>query len=218
VPTSLLTQLTSSASRSNREYLSAKAAIDAQRDHIKKLQDQVKKISEEISLEKEAHQLLLAVSDYILKHDPIQSMETIVGDILRKLIFPHLISFNIKTVEKRNQLETYFTATMNYSAGPTEVPIDSGMPGGGGDIAFMLIRLILLVNHPTKPRRILFADEPMKNLSHDRREAFLALIRLILEEFDMQLIMSTHETQYIENADLRYQFVLKGDETSAEKT
>lgn len=169
----------------------------------------------EESQEKEARELLLAISDYVLESDPTKAMTTVITDILRRLFGEDIISFNIETVEKRRQLETYFTITRRYGKHEVTQPILSSSGVGIADVAFMLIRIILLVNDPSKPRRILWADEPMKNLSADKREAFMDLLKQICDEFDLQIFMSTHEDAYVENADHVIRFELKKGATVA---
>lgn len=167
-------------------------------------------------MEEEAHSLLLAVSEYILSNDPISSMETIIADVLRKIFNANIVGFHVRTVEKRNQLETYFSVSRKHGDTVVEEPALESLCGGGLDVAFLLVRIVLLVNHPSQPRRILFADEPMKNVSPDKRDLAIALIRQIAEEFDIQIIMTTHEEHYIGNADRVIRFELKGDATHAE--
>lgn len=167
--------------------------------------------------EKEARELLLALSDYIKESDPTKAMTTVVTDVLKKLFSEDIVSFNIETVEKRNQLETYFTITRMYGKGKVTQPIMVTSGGGLIDVVFMMIRIILLVNHPSKPRRVLFADEPMKNLSVEKRGIFMELLKQICKEFEIQIIMTTHEQEYIESADQVIRFSLRGGETHAEE-
>jgi ABC-type cobalamin/Fe3+-siderophores transport system ATPase subunit len=175
------------------------------------------KLVEMQKTEREARELLLALSDYIKESDPTKAMTTVVTDVLKKLFSDDIVSFNIETVEKRNQLETYFTITRKYGKGKVTQPIMVTSGGGLIDVVFMMIRIILLVNHPSKSRRVLFADEPMKNLSIEKRGMFMDLLRQICKEFDIQIVMTTHEQEYIESADQVFRFSLEGGETHAEE-
>jgi len=207
--------LRSSSENAQGQLLSLNSRVTVLEENRSKLNNDVATLAKELEKEEQVHELLLAVSDYILQNDPVRSMETIIADIMQKIVDPHIISFNIKTIEKRNQLETYFTVTREVDGVEYEEDILECVEGGGTDVAFLLIRIILLVNHPSKPRRILFADEPIKNLSHDRRDQFMVLLRQITEEFDVQIIMTTHETSYIEGADCVVRFTKENGITNA---
>lgn len=183
--------------------------IDSLESSVHETEDKRATLLEGEGREKEARELLLAISDYVLESDPTKAMMTVITDVLRKLFGEDIVSFNIETVEKRKQLETYFTITRRYGKQEVTQPILSSSGVGIADVAFMLIRIILLVNDPSKPRRILWADEPMKNLSVDKREAFMDLLKQIAEEFDLQIFMTTHEQDYIESADQVIKFELK---------
>jgi DNA repair exonuclease SbcCD ATPase subunit len=142
-------------------------------------------------------------------------MEDVIADVIRRLFDERVRSFNIKTVEKRNQLETYFTLTRDYEGGTKEQLIIGSSGGGVSDIAFLLIRLLLLVNHPSKPRKMLFADEPIKDLSPDKRGAFWQLFQRITNEFDIQVLMITHEREYLAGSDAVWRFASRGGKTIA---
>lgn len=167
----------------------------------------------EIAIEENAHDLLIAVSDYLLENDPIKSMETVITDVLQKLIDPDIAAFRIQTVEKRNQLETYFSIVRARGGKHYESPVLIGVGGGAVDVAFFLIHIILLVNHPDDPRPVLFADEPVKNLSADRRANFIALLNRTVKEFGIDVIMTTHEDEYMDGVHQLVEFVKEGDET-----
>jgi AAA15 family ATPase/GTPase len=169
----------------------------------------------EILIEENAHDLLIAVSDYLLENDPIRSMETVITDVLVKLINPDIAAFKINTVEKRNQLETHFSIVRQKDGKYFEQPITIGVGGGAVDVAFFLIDIIMLVNHPEDPRPILFADEPVKNLSADRRSNFMQLLKKVVREFGLQVIMTTHEEEYMDDVDQLIEFHKEGDVTVA---
>jgi len=183
------------------------------KDRLQGLYSQRDRAQSELEIEEDAHKLLIAISDYILANDPTKHIQTVVTDILRKLINPNIVSFNIETMEKRNQLETYFTITRRFGDYTETSPVIGSTSGGGTDVAFFLIRLILLVNDPRKPRRLMFADEPVKNLSPDRRQLFIELLNKIAKDFEIQIPMVTHEREYLENADEIKQFSLRGHHT-----
>ena len=187
------------------------------RDQASKFQKTLKASKEELKKETQVHELLMAVWDYLLKYDPAKSIETVITGILQKLISENIISFNIKTIEKRNQLEAYFTLTRNYDGIEIEQPILDCAGGGAADVAFLLLRIILLTNHPTDPRPALFCDEPVKNLSADKRDYFMDLLKKILHEFSIQLTMITHEGEYVAKSDCVFDFEMKGTIANAKQ-
>lgn len=199
-------------------YNDLKSKIDALEEQLDVRRDRLNDVAEEAALEAEAHSLLCAVSDYILANDPLAAMERVITDVLQRLVSPDIVKFSINTEQKRNQLESYFTVTRRYGGIEQEMPIMSALGGGGIDVVFFIIRIILLTNHPVNPAPILFSDEPVKNLSRDKRDDFMVLLHRIAEEFDIQIPMTTHEEHYIANADHVIKFTLKGGVTHAEES
>lgn len=189
--------------------------LNALKSRKSEIEGRIDTTAKELITEQEVHDFLIAVSDYILENDPVQSMETVITDVLQKLVNPNIKAFRIRTIEKRNQLETHFSVIRNFRGVEVEEPITVGMGGGAVDVAFFLLRIIVLVNHPTKPSMELFADEPVKNLSADRQHEFMALLHRLVEEFGLKIIMTTHEEEYIDNATQVVELRLKGDETVA---
>lgn len=168
----------------------------------------LEEVSRTVAKEKDIHKLLIGVSEYMLEHDPVNKMQEVVTYILKDLFVNERIEkFEIETIEKRNQLETYFYLTTleehpkTHKLVPCRQPILSAYGGGIADVAFFLIRIMLLINHPSKPRKILFADEPCKNLSKEYQNDFMKLIKGMAKEFGIQIIMTTHEERYRESAD-----------------
>jgi len=199
----------------SREQLARAANAALLIEQSKKIQGTIKEKKVTLKIEENVHKLLVATSDYLLEHDPTKAIQAVITDILQKLVNDNIVSFNIKTIEKRNQLETYFTVTRQYGSATIEQPILECTGGGAADVAFFILRIILLVNHPTDPDRILFADEPVTNLSPDRRDYFMDLLHKIVDEFDIQLIMVTNEDEYAARAGLAIRFTLEGDVTRA---
>lgn len=180
---------------------------------IKSLKMAASRLRNGINIELKVHDLLLAISEYILQSDPTDAMEEVIGGVLQKLVNPNIIAFNIETCEKRNQLETKFSLTREILGHEIVTDLLDESGGGASDVAFLLVRILQLIHHPSKPRPILFADEPIKNLSCDRRDDFMLFLKKILGEFDMQLVLVTHEKEYIRAANTVVEFMLKGEKT-----
>jgi len=157
------------------------------------------------TLEDKVKFLLMACSKYFVEHDPVSMMQCVITDILRDIFGTSIKAFEIETIEKRGQMETYFYITTDRVIDGVKLtdrqPIMDSTGGGLKEVAFFLIRLLVLITHPSNPRKILFADEPVSALSEEHRDIFIDIVGGLAKKFDVQIIMTTHCTQYKDKAD-----------------
>lgn len=89
----------------------------------------------------------------------------------------------------------YATGTFYFPVlvkdGKREAIFSSG--GGVLDIVSFLCRIVVIVSFYPVSSRVLKLDEPFKNLSAEYREKAALLIEKLCSDFNIQLIMVTHE-------------------------
>jgi DNA repair exonuclease SbcCD ATPase subunit len=72
----------------------------------------------------------------------------------------------------------------------------SGTGGGVVDVAALALRIAALMLSVQGQRRIIIADEPFRFVSARYRAQVVALLEKLAEEFELQLIMVTHNEEY----------------------
>jgi len=182
-----------------------KGAIEQAEKEEKLTREQLDRAKQDEQDENSTHTILMGMSNYVLKNDPILLMKNVITGILRDIFGDSIVEFEIDTIEKRNQLETYFYVSTRCKTEEgwsiTRQPVIASSGVGLIEVAFFLIRLLFLINHPSKPRKLLFADEPVSHLCVQYRKRFIEIVRELAKEFDVQIVMTTHEDQYTECAD-----------------
>lgn len=106
--------------------------------------------------------------------------------------------FSIKFVERRNQTECDLMLDDDRET-------DENHSGGVRDIVSFTLRCLFVAMKNT--RRVLILDEPFKNLSVEYHEAAAELVKTLVDEYNLQIIMTTHLPIFKEYADKS--FVLK---------
>lgn len=87
--------------------------------------------------------------------------------------------------------------------------------GGKLDILSLGLRIAGLILYTPSINRILFVDEPLKNVSSETtsgeayRERTAEFLKILCQEYGIQIIMITHESSYINIAD--HKFILSLD-------
>lgn len=91
-------------------------------------------------------------------------------------------------------------------------PIDAA-GGGVVDIAAFALRLTCLTLIKPKPRRLLILDEPFRFLSSDLQPKASDMLKELSTRLGIQVIMVTHNSELIQNADRIFTVSRRGDES-----
>lgn len=195
--------------------------LEEQRGAKKVLQRQLDNISSDLDYHVKNQKLY---SDSVLLLQKISKEvqeETVVkiSNIVTKAcqyIFESKEEFVIKTEIKRNVPNTRFY--LKTFKGGEEVLLDPLEEEGGGKvdiIAFALRLASLLLCRPSLEKILVF-DEPFKNVSRQNgdtnyRERAAQFMKDICQEYNIQVIMVTHDKEFINVADKLFTFTLDNE-------
>ncbi len=120
------------------------------------------------------------------------TMEKLVSNALT-IVFPGDLKFNIEMLEKGNKTEADLYVSSTYG-GEHLVKTEPQESRGGGivDIISLALRVALLETSTPKLKGPLVLDEPAKHVSQDYAQNVAEFLSLVVESFDRQVIMVTH--------------------------
>lgn len=110
------------------------------------------------------------------------------------------------TVE-RNVMAVNFYVISIVNQVKLRLDILSAKGGGVADVVSFLLQF-LLVYYLSNRRRIMIVDEGWKNLSRDYKSRFAEFVKAICVKAGVQIIMVTHDEEYVHVADKVYRFSL----------
>lgn len=140
-----------------------------------------------------------------------RSMETIVSEGL-SLVFGGELELMIVSSTKASMSAVEFVLKKDGE----EEDIVEGQGGGYvGLIAFLLRVLLIMASRPLL-RLVLIMDEPFAQVSPDFRPGLAEMISALIDRLEFQLIMVTHEPEYVDTADVAYRFRMVRDATQVE--
>lgn len=95
-------------------------------------------------------------------------------------------------------------------------PVESD-GGGKLDVIALGLRLAALLLYRPALRKVLILDEPMRFISSDKTSEFpfryraVAFLKKIAQEYGIQVISVTHDSELVDLADKHYEFSLDGE-------
>jgi len=97
-----------------------------------------------------------------------------------------------------------------------ELEADVADAHGGGlvNIVSVIYQILILSLVKPRQRRVLFLDEPFRNVSEEYLEATAEFIRQLNKKLGIQIVLITHRKQLTEVADKVYEFSLKNGITN----
>lgn len=157
---------------------------------------QVESLKENVDIKQKAILFLNEVSKFYEDSSIRREIEKVIEEVLESIYRQKgkRYKFVKKYVKKQHEIQIYKVET---SEAGTEhlIPI-SNTEGGGRDIVDIIIRMLVLKTFPEN-QRVLELDEPMKNLDKELRNSFFVFFKKLAENFKIQIIMNTHEDEYI---------------------
>ena len=112
--------------------------------------------------------------------------------------------FKVEFIQRRGKTEADLWLIRN---GSKIKPIDAS---GGGVVDILSIALRMAFWSLTKETRpLLILDEPFKHLSSDLQSKASAMLRMISEKLKLQILMISHISELVANADKRIKIVSK---------
>jgi DNA repair exonuclease SbcCD ATPase subunit len=140
-----------------------------------------------------------------------KSLAVIVTDGLCE-VFDEDLEVRIEASRRADMSAIRFVVIKN---GQEEGVMDSQGGGYVVVIAFLLRILLILAAQPLL-RRLLILDEPFAQLSPEFRSSVAEMVKALAERLNFQMIMVTHEYEYLAIADVAIKATLKGGATHFE--
>jgi len=166
---------------------------------LKKVTDEVNKIKDDLDTHLKARVVLTTVLE-LTQNEFKQHVESLVTMMI-STIFDKDYKFVLEFEERNNQLEckpVIYEGKDIYSANDK----DDDLGGSVLDIISFSLRIVLWGLEESKSRNIFVLDEPMKWLGNgDELDRAGKLLRELSHELGIQLLIVTHEPQFIEMAD-----------------
>lgn len=133
-------------------------------------------------------------------------LETLVTAGLQ-VVFQEPMKFCIDVGTERNTITVRFFVESLVNGYKAKLDILSAKGGGVADVVAFLLQF-LMVHYLPNRRPIIICDEPWKNLSADYKTRFASFVKMICKKAGVQVIIVTHDPEYIDVADKIYKFSL----------
>lgn len=160
----------------------------------KRFARQKQELLEDMSTLQEAKSIFQKAATMTQNHLAIH-LSSIVTKSLRTIWPESKIEFKVKFVERRNTTE----CDMWIEENGKEFSLLDSRGYGVVDVISFSLKVAYILLHPSD--NIIIIDEPCRNLSKNRHEAFSMLLKELAKELDMQFILATHSKSIIAHAD-----------------
>jgi len=154
------------------------------------------------------------------EHRNIQDkFEMLISYALSIIFEGQFKSFKFINSIERNQFTIKPVLTFMYEDKEVTTDIMSSHGGGVSNIVGFLLKLLVLVFQSKKYRPVLFLDESFANLSAEYVPLIAKVINKLVTELgkDLQIILVTHQKEFIDYADRVYRFSKPKYKTVIEK-
>ncbi len=209
--TSIVKKIRDGYEKSKKDLQYAVFSVKNKKKQITEKQLEMGKVKKLQQIQEESLERLALIAKVFEKHSLRKKIEEIITAIIRTLFCSNDISFAFKKRMMRNQQEVYLFKVEKADGKDFYIPIEN-TAGGFSDIVDTVIRVLILRTYPVE-KRVLILDEPMKNLSKDLRPKFFSFFKSLCKKFQIQLIMSSHEVDMIEEIDNVFNFSHDGEKT-----
>lgn len=171
-----------------------KTKLDYLKSMERNLSKRVRSYESELRALKEARSVFQKASkmtqNYLAKH-----LSSIVTKALRTIWTESNMSFLVEFVERRNTTE----CDMWIEEDGHRYSLFDGRGYGVVDVVSFSLKVAYIMLHSVD--NVIIIDEPVRNLSKDKHEAFSLVTRELSRELGVQFIMSTHSKSIIAHAD-----------------
>lgn len=124
-----------------------------------------------------------------------------------QVVFEEQLEFDMEITVERNVMAVNFYVISIVNQVKLRLDILSAKGGGVADVVSFLLQFLLVYYLPNR-RRIMIVDEGWKNLSRDYKSRFAEFVKAICVKAGVQIIMVTHDEEYVHVADKVYRFSL----------
>lgn len=150
----------------------------------------------------------------------MQAQETIEELVTRGLqtIFDSTLSFHIVQTIKGRSVTAEFMVRTTLGDTFIETPVLDARGGGlAATIGFLLRVVVLLLSSGTKQDNVLILDETFAHVSDEYLPALGEFLRELVDKTGIQIIMVTHQPEFMEYADKSYRFSIKDGNTEVKE-
>ena len=131
-----------------------------------------------------------------------------------KAVFEEVFEFRINMATKADQV-TVRMSVMDSSGLETDI---LGARGGGlAAVIGVLLQLVMLTFLGNRAAKVLFLDESFAHLSDEYVQRMAILLKMLSDKLDVQVILVTHQSEFLEYADKAYKFTAPKGITKAEE-
>lgn len=148
----------------------------------------------------------------------MQAQETIEELVTRGLqtIFDSTLSFHIVQTIKGRSVTAEFMVRTTLGDTFIETPVLDARGGGlAATIGFLLRVVVLLLSSGTKQDNVLILDETFAHVSDEYLPPLGEFLRELVDKTGIQIIMVTHQPEFMEYSDKSYRFSIKDGKTEA---
>jgi ABC-type lipoprotein export system ATPase subunit len=192
-------------------YNSSKWSLKSKQDELEKKKSKIVDLEKNENLQRRALNVLNDISAVYEQFSIRKKIEVVLSEIMKGLFEDDNLNFTFFRKINRNQQEIYIYKIENREGQDYLIPIQN-TAGGLKDVVDLIMRVLILQRCP-KNQRILFLDEPLKNLSRDLRTRFFLFFKNLCEQFNIQIIMISHEPEYIDEIEQIHQFYIEDGKT-----
>lgn len=176
------------------EYAYLKRKYKEEKEHLQKCKQT-----------EESHRQAQAILQEIAKKVQQKAYQTISQTVTRclRLVWPERdYRVEILTERKRNHTESQIVIYKKEVL--ITDPVEE-MGGGVIDVISFALRLVcLLMSKPTR-RKVLFLDEPFRQIHESKSDAICVMLESLSKEMSIQIVMVTHNSNLITGKVIRIQ-------------
>ena len=163
---------------------------------VKKLDTQIKENDKLIFNLEKLKELIIKLGEQTQEEAFSYIEETIT--LALQSVYGTEYSFEIVSETKRDQQEITFSVN---KGGLKLEPRQDSLGGGVIDICSLALRMVMWTLERNSSCPIIILDEPFKNVSSQYREKASQMIKTISDMLNIQIIMVTHMSEYIDCSD-----------------
>lgn len=131
-----------------------------------------------------------------------------------RTIFDDTLSFHIVQSVRSKTVSVEFLVRTTLSDSVVETPVMESRGGGiAATIGFLLRVVVMLLTRGDGLEKILVLDETFAHVSAEYLEPLGLFLQELVQKSDIQVLLVTHQPEFIEYADRVYKFRTVGGET-----
>lgn len=185
-----LHQLQAALKEMELSYATAEAKKETVETYLRETKEEIRALEKENERLAKVAQLFQLTAAFSREQSKTH-IEALVTSCLR-IVFSTDLSFSIEMSEANRRTHAQFLIQDEIENVKTTFPPQEARGGGLVDVVSLALRISLLLRYQPPVRGILLLDEPAKHLSEEYIHNVAELLLQVAEEFDLQIILVTH--------------------------